>query len=223
MLEPGTVKKIVKGEFALRGQNKLDLWKCCLQAFVRQREGAHVAARFPAAAPAHGVLLDPDMLRLTQSALVAVFNAVGYTGVRRYTFTSILSTILKRVTTIAYLPDTVPQKEGLVKELEEAILLIFDDAAAAHATMMKTAAPFSRRTVAPVTPGDSARSVIFASESSSGCEKVRELDEKLSRILEDLRLEPAMRTSVALRGVDGASSSASNPLQIIMRGAGKSG
>lgn len=216
MLEPGTARKLVRGDFELRGANKLDLWNSCLRALVRHRDGEHVAARFPAGAPAHGLLLDPEMLRITQDALRTIFDAVGYTGSRRLTFASTLFTIHKRATTLAYLPDAIPQKAGLVADFEEAVLLLFDDAAAAHRAMVKTAAPFARRSVAPAAHGDASATVIFSPESSSGVEKMRELDEHLDRILEDLRLEPSLRRSATLRTIT-ETQQASTPLQIVMQ------
>ena len=215
ILEPGTAKKLVQGNFELRGAAKLDLWKCCLFSLIRHRDGEHVAARFPTGAPAHGVLLDPEMMRIAQDGLRTAFAAVGYVGSRRLTFASILATIHKRVTTLSYLPDAVPQKEGLVAELEDAVLLLFDDAAAAHKAMVKTAAPFARRACAANADADGPN-VIFAPDTSSGIEKMKELDDHLDRVLEDLRLEPSLRKSAALRTVSNAGE-ASTPLQIVMR------
>ena len=164
MVDPGLGKTLVAGRFHLRGDGKLDLWKSFARTCVAQRDGDYVAGRFPAGAPAHGLLLDHEMLRRAMPSLVAAFAAIGYTGSGAGTFASTLSGIQKRCMVLADLPDSAPQKRALVQDFEEAVLLIFDEAATAHRTMVKTPAPYAERKVAQAAGASTTPSVLFVAK-----------------------------------------------------------
>lgn len=216
VVKTGLGKVMVTGRFALRGDHKLDLWNAFARECVAQREGDHVAAKFAANAPAHGLLLDHNMLRRAMPSVVVAFAAIGYTGTGAGTFASTLNGIFKRCCVLADLPDTVPQKTGLVLDFQEAVLLIFDEASQAHRTMVKTPAPYAERKLASYT-SPSAPSVLFISTGSSGSEKIIKFDSQIERILADLKLDPSMRQMPSLRDVDASTASSSSPLQFVMR------
>ena len=159
-------------------QGKLDLikdwWTVC-STWVEKYEGKHVCLQFPALADSTDFWFDSVRLRLVDTAMTAIFAAIGHDQSRSTpgSFREFYARQITRAEHISRIPCDVALFPDLMRRAKFAVSLVFSQYAESHAAMLTRPLHLAQR-------------VKFLDPSGSPATALTEIDDELVRVRSEL-------------------------------------